>query len=299
VTTNEIEEAVSNADIIMVITPSLAHDDIAKACAPYLKDGQIVFLHPGSTFGALSFKQILKKENCTANVDIAESSTLIYATRKVENGKVNVLGIKERLLVAALPAVNSDKVAEMLRTAYPSVEPVENVMVTSMDNTNPIIHPLTTILSTSLIESNKEWLFYWDGVTPSVGSFMEEMDGERLNIARKLGLKMDSLKEQYVHDYNADAPTIFEAFKKVNAYKGVKGQHSLNTRYILEDIPMGLAPFVSFGKKLGVKVERMELIMRLCELILHKDLTSNARTLENLGLGDLSANELMSLIING
>ncbi len=61
--TSIIEEALAKADMIMVVVPSSAHADIAKACAPYLRDGQIVVLHPGRTCGAIEFAKVLHDEN--------------------------------------------------------------------------------------------------------------------------------------------------------------------------------------------------------------------------------------------
>ena len=44
--TSNIEEALEKAEMIMVVVPSSAHADIAKICAPFLKDGQTVILAP-------------------------------------------------------------------------------------------------------------------------------------------------------------------------------------------------------------------------------------------------------------
>lgn len=297
--TNDLEEAINDADIVMVIAPALAHNDIAKSCAPYLKDGQVVALHPGATFGALAFRKVLLDENCKANVSITETSTLIYACRMIEPGKTRILGIKDRLQIATLPAIKTEEVVELLRCAYPQVEPLDNVMLTSLDNTNPIIHPAATLLNTSMIESGKEWLFYWDGITTSVGDLIDDLDKERLNIAEKLGYKMDAIKDQYRIEYHAEGKNISEIFRNTEAYSGVHGQKSIDTRYITEDIPMGLVPFISLGKKLGVKVERMEVISKLCEFMLHRDLTSYGRSLENLGLDHMTIDEIMSLIMEG
>ncbi|QZY54508.1 NAD/NADP-dependent octopine/nopaline dehydrogenase family protein [Crassaminicella profunda] len=297
--TNDLEEALSGADIIMVITPALDHAQVAKDCAPYLKDNQMIVLHPGATFGALAFYKALKDENCKADTTIVETSTLIYACRLSKPGMACILGIKDRLQIAALPAVKTEEVVKILKSAYPQIEGLDNVMMTSLDNTNPMIHPPATLFSTSLVESNKDWLFYWDGITTAVGNFIEGMDHERLNIAEKLGYKMDAIKDQYRVEYHAEGENISEIFKNTDAYSGVYGQKTLETRYILEDIPMGLVPFVSLGKKLGVQVERMELIIKLSELMLQKDLTSYGRSFENMGLNKMSMDEIMNLIING
>ncbi len=52
--TNDIAEAVRDAELIVCPAPAHAQPDIAKALAPHLKDGQVVFLPPG-TFGSMLF----------------------------------------------------------------------------------------------------------------------------------------------------------------------------------------------------------------------------------------------------
>jgi len=48
--TADIAEAVLGVSLILCPTPATAQADIAKALAPHLADGQVVFLPPG-TFG--------------------------------------------------------------------------------------------------------------------------------------------------------------------------------------------------------------------------------------------------------
>src|SRR5260370_22505812 len=59
--TSELAEALDGAKLIMVVIPATGHRTIATACAPYLKDDQIVILIPGRTGGALEFRQTLKE----------------------------------------------------------------------------------------------------------------------------------------------------------------------------------------------------------------------------------------------
>ena len=53
--TSNIAEALEKAEMIMVVVPSSVHGDVAKVCAPHLKNGQIIVLHPGRTCGAIEF----------------------------------------------------------------------------------------------------------------------------------------------------------------------------------------------------------------------------------------------------
>ena len=51
--TSDIAEALTSADVIMVVLPASGHRGVAHTCAPHLRDGQIVILNPGRTGGAL------------------------------------------------------------------------------------------------------------------------------------------------------------------------------------------------------------------------------------------------------
>ncbi|MCP4022428.1 MAG: NADP transhydrogenase subunit alpha, partial [Desulfobacteraceae bacterium] len=105
--TTKIEKALKGADIIMIVAPAIAHKDIAKACAPHLKTGQIIFIHPGATFGALEFKKTLNQEECDADVTIAESNSLLYACRSEKPGQATIFGIKKELMAAAIPSTRT------------------------------------------------------------------------------------------------------------------------------------------------------------------------------------------------
>jgi len=297
--TTDLGHAVNGAHTIMVIAPAMAHRHIAKSLGPFLQDGQLIVLHPGATCGALEFVQVLKDEKCRAKVTIGETNSLIYACRSSRPGQATILGIKKKLLVAALPASKSSQVASHLNTAYPQIHAADNVFVTSFDSTNPIVHPAPILLNTGRIESREEWLFYWDGFTPTVGAFVENMDAERIAVGKALGIDLWSCREQYKIEYGVNEKTLSEAVKKTEAYADIKGPHSLETRYLLEDIPMGLVPLAAIGKHLNVPVERMETIIKLGEFILGKDLTHTGRTLERMGLSGMTAVEMRRFIETG
>lgn len=297
--TTNMKEALQDSDIILITVPATAHAEVAKACAPYLVDGQIVVLNPAATFGSLAFRKVLNDEGCQADVTLAETNTLLYGCRLIEAGRTQVFGLKNRILAAALPAVKNDRVIDMLQIAFPQVEAVESVMITSFDNTNPILHPAATLLCTGLVESKEDWLFYVDGYTPSIGRFVEKMDEERLAIAKALGLDLISCREQYEIEYDVFEPTLADSVRKNKVYQGIKGQKSLDTRYLTEDIPMGLVPFASIGRMLNVPVERMELVIKLSESLLEKDLITGARTVENIGIDEMTAAEFMEFVKTG
>lgn len=297
--TTNIEEALQDADIVLITVPATAHTLVAKACAKHLKDGQIIVLNPAATFGSLAFEKTLHDEGCTANVTLAETNTLLYGCRIIEAGRTQVFGLKNRILIAALPATETPRVVAALQTAFPQFEAADSILVTSFDNTNPILHPATTLLNAGTIESDREWHFYIDGFTPSIGRFVESMDEERLAIGRALGLELLSCRQQLEVEYDVYENSLSESVRNNSVYQDIKGQKTLDTRYLSEDIPMGLVPFVALGKLLQLPTARMEVIIEMAQLVLDRDLMTHARTLENLGIDDMTAEEFLQYVQTG
>lgn len=108
--TSNIAEALAGVKVIMVVLPASGHFDIATACAPHLQDGQIIVLNPGRTGGALEFRQVLRNNNCTANVIIAEAETFLFASRSMGPAEAHIFRRKNTLPLAALPASKTQDV---------------------------------------------------------------------------------------------------------------------------------------------------------------------------------------------
>lgn len=297
--TTDIAEAVRGAEIVMVILPALYHRDIAKKLAPHLEDGQIVFIHPGATFGAFEFKQVFEEENCKADVIIAEAQSLLYACRINKPAYASIKGMKDNLLVAAIPATKTIEVLEKINKAFPEMIPAENVLDTSLNNLNAIMHPGPTILNISMIESPYDWRYYKDGITPSIGAFIQDMDQERVELGKMFKLKLPSVIEQYKTLYDSDGSNLTEAVKNTKAYDDVMGQKRIDTRYMLEDIPMSLYPMVSLASHFGIPCERMRCIVDLGAFIIQKDLKTVGRSVKSLGFESLSLEEIIDYAQTG
>lgn len=293
--TNDIKEALEDADIVIVTLPSLYHASIAKACTPYLKDGQIVVLHPTATFGSIEFRKVLMDENCKADIIIADTQTLLYTCRSPKPGYASIFGIKNVVLTAALPAKYTEKVLRVLNTAFPQFIPAENVLRTGLENMNAMMHPAPTILNTGRIESQEDFLYYLDGITPTIGHYIEEMDKERIELGKAVGLELTPTTDWYRKMYNATGGTLCELAKSTECYKEVKGQNTLRTRYVLEDIPNSLEPMVSLGHMLGVDVSKMEIIVNLVRGMLGDEIVPG-RTMTKLGLEGMDAEQLKKLV---
>ena len=298
--TSDMAEALAQADVVMVVVPSSAHADVAAVCAPYLHDGQIIVLHPGRTCGAIEFDKVLRDKNCSAHVTIAEAETFIYASRSDGPAQARIFRIKEAVPLAALPASSTHPVLEALRPAYPQFIDGVNVLHTGLNNMGAIFHPALTLLNAGRIEStNGDFQFYIEGVTPSVARVLEELDRERVTVASALGIRARNAMEWLLMAYNASGNDLNEAIHNQTGYYGIKAPTTLNHRYLFEEVPMSLVPIAALGQRYGVSVRAMDSIIQLACTIHRTDYWRRGRTLDKLGIAQLSVSEITRYVNEG
>jgi opine dehydrogenase len=298
--TSDMAEAVGESDLIMVVVPSSAHADIARTCAPYLRDGQIVVLHPGRTLGAVEFQKVLCDQACKADITVAEAETFIYASRSDGPAQARIFRIKEAVPIAALPASRTSNVLVALAPAFPQFIDGESVLHTGLNNMGAIFHPALTILNAGRIESTfGDFEFYMEGVTTSTARVLEALDRERVTVAASLGIRARTAMEWLEMAYNASGEDLNEAIHNQTGYLGIKAPSTLNHRYIFEDIPMSLVPIAALGQRYGVSVRGMDSLIRLACIIHRTDYWRRGRTLDKLAIDRLSVGELTQYVMQG
>jgi opine dehydrogenase len=297
--TCDIHKAVADVDIIMVTIPATGHYQVARMLSPHLRNGQIILLNPGRSCGALEVYETLRRSGCDSNVVVAEAQTFIYACRATGQNSVKIFSVKREVSLAAIPAVYTHRVLKLLSGAYPQFIQANNVMETSMNNFGAIFHPAPTLLNSGHIERGQSFDYYIEGITPSIGYMLERLDKERLKVARALGVKTSSAKQWLEETYGARGDTIFEAIQNTPAYKGLTAPKGLNTRYIYEDIPFSLVPISSIGSNLGIDTPAIDTIIHLAILITGRDFWKEGRTVERLGLKDLTVAQIHRLAQTG
>ena len=263
ITTN-IQEAVKDSEIIMVTTVANAHRAVAKSLAPYIEDGQIIILNPGRTCGALVFKQTLNDTGCNKRYYLGEAQTLVYACRVVKNGLVNIIGIKDEVLLSGLPAADTDYILEKINPVYPSFIKTDNVLRTSLENIGAMFHPCVLLFNAATIERNEMFWFYRD-MTEQVAEFIEKFDAERLAVGKAYGIDLLSVKDWIKFAYkDTEGETLCERMKKNPAYYDIKSPSTIFTRQLTEDIPTGVLPIMQLGKVAGVKTPLLQSITNIC-----------------------------------
>ena len=298
---HELEAALDGADIIYAVGPAYSTRPFAEACRPYLRQGQIVIVCPSSCGGAIEFQNGAGLKLRDETVLVSETSTLPYAVRLLEPGKIRVFNkLKGGLLLAAVPAKNTNYVLAQVSDVYPAMSAAKNVLQTSLQNGNPVIHPTITLMNVALIERTKgDFDFYHQGVTPAVGRLIEGVDKERVAIGNKLGVEVIPDPELGVIQGYMTEATYDNGFVTSPGFEGVKAQPRLDYRYFNEDVGYGLVFLQNLGDQVGVKTPVMSAVITLVSLLMERDYVGEAkRTMETLGLSKHSAEELEELMAN-
>ncbi len=296
---HDVERAVSGADVVYLVGPAYSTGPFAEACGPHLAAGQTVIVCPSSCAGAVVFKNAAGLDLRDERIVVAETNTLPYAVRLMEPGRIRVFHLlRDGLLAAALPAGNTSAVVDLMREVYPGTKAARNVLQTSLQNGNPVIHPSVTLLNAGLLErTGGDFLFYEEGVTPAVGRLMKAVDDERIAIGSKLGVEILSDPELGRQQGYMTEASYDTGYSKAPGFEGIKAQGSLDHRYLNEDAGFGLVFIKSLGDQLGVETPNISAVIRLASVVMDRDyLGEAARTVESLGLSGHSAAELMDLV---
>jgi len=296
---HEIEKALDGADIIHAVGPAYSTRPFAEACKPHLKPGQIVIVNPSSCGGSIEFKNGAGLDLRDEDIVVAETSTLPYAVRLLEPGRIKIFNkLTGGLLMAAVPAKKTDYVLEQVRDVYPAMSAAKNILQTSLQNGNPVIHPAITLMNVALIERTRgDFDFYHQGVTPAVGRLVQAVDRERIAIGKKLGVEVIPDPELGVIQGYMTEATYDTGFNTAPGFAGVKAQSSLDYRYFNEDVGYGLVFLQGLGEQVGVATPVMSAVVALVSLLMERNYVGEARrTMATLGLSKYTARELEQLV---
>lgn len=299
--TNNIEKAIKNVDVIMVVLPASAHKFIANKIAPIVASNQYIVLNPGRTGGALEFKNIIAKYNPIKEVCIIEAQTLLFACRSLCDGKVKIFGKKNEVKLSALPAIRTNEFINVVNEAFPEFTGSRNVLETSFNNVGAMLHPIPTLLNCGRIENTYgDFQYYIDGITPSISKVIEEADYERMLIAKKLNVKAISLREWLNYTYGAKGDTLCQALINTKGYHGITAPPNMETRYIYEDVPQSLVPISDMGRHLGIGTPTINSIIQLASIIHNTDYFKYGRKIADMGLARLSTvDEIINYVVTG
>lgn len=297
--TTDIREALSDTKLIFVVTPTFAHPSMAETMGAYLQKGQTIVLVPGGIGGSILFRKCLCKAGAPNEIYVGETSTLPYACRKLDACSVWIRGVKATFEVAAYPSRDTDRVLALVRACYPVAKRVVNIMETALSNLAPFIHPAVVLLNVGSIERKNRVLFYHEGITPSVQALIEGLDDERRALGEAFGLSLEPAAQVMLNRYHhqgAKGCSLREVAMSNPVYAWSEMPERIDTRYLTDDIPMGLMPLCALARQAGTPYRLMESIISIAEQLIGKRGFAEAKTLDDIDMAGLAIPDILQML---
>ncbi len=295
--TDSIGEAIEGAALVLIPSPAIAQGDIARAMAPHLVDGQVVFLPPG-TFGSYVMSRIVRDAGCTADVAWAETGTLPYLARKHGEREVNVTVRAIHLPTGVYPARHEQQAIEAIRRAFPSVHACGDALSGALMNAGPVIHPPLIVMNAAPLQHFERWDIHNEGTQRAVRDVTDCLDRERIAVREALGYGAPHypLRDHYEND----RWMYGDAHKQLVKSGDWRENIDLYThRYVTEDTELGLAFLASVARYAEVDAPVAHGLLAVAGGFLGRDLRRGPRTLEALGLAQLPRADLQHRLQEG
>ncbi len=261
ITTDPREAA--NADLVIMVLPAFAHGPTLKALAPHLAEEVVVGAIPARSGFELQADYYLNSKSAKRTIFCGQ--TLPWACRIVEKGrKVKVLGLKEQVGLASVPAGAAPEISAWLSRALKvNFTPLKGSLAVSLGNIGQVIHPgiMYGLLKNynGAVWSEEEIPLFYQGVTEEIADLLEALSAEILQIAtllaQKYSIDLDevlSVRQWLFDSYSStikDKSSLARAFCTNRSYRGLKVpvikenmgyRPDFKSRYLTEDIPYGL-----------------------------------------------------------
>ncbi len=301
--TTDAQEAVTGADVVLVVVPAFGQRRMAELLADHLTEDQVVVLEPGNFGGSLEFAQVMLAKGRTKLPILVEFQCMMYTGWKDSPTTVWTSGFKRGTWASAFPANRNKEAMAVLHQIYPDLIEAHNVFETGMSNVNTVFHAPMMMCNVGWLEfTGGDFMLYRDGDSKSVGNLVQAVDNERLAVGRAAGMNLEPSMDIILRWYGymgCKGNTLWEAMTTNPAYQLDRAPSSITHRFFTEDIPYGMIPLRDLGRLAGVPTPNTAAIATIVSTLLQRDLEKEARSLDRLGLKGLDLQGVKKVLTEG
>lgn len=294
--TSVIDEALADAEIIILVTPAFAHKRYAELLKGRLNEHQILLIYPGA-FSALLFKSVFGDSPMPI---IGEVNNLPYDTRLIGPAKVQVFG-RNPVNIGVFPACKSAEVLARVEKIHTFEKVYQDVMEAGLSIVNPAFHSGLCLLSVTAIENaaKRPFFLYEHGVTPASVKLNLQLDNERKQIGNALGYVLMPIEDFSGMQTGYSWQELYMRIHGNISLTPISGPDSIESRYFTEDAPYGLVPWSLIGQAYGIDTPIIDSIITIYNVIHEKDWRKVGRNLADMGIEGMGLNDLKRFLNTG
>lgn len=266
--TTDIASAIDGAKFLVVTTTAKGHKPMAELLKGKLQEGQRIVIITGN-WGAYEFYSVLKEEVLAKHVIIGETSGNLAASPSLTYPATTMMKpSKKSMSFATVPGSAGAMVVEELAQAFPEFYAVENVLDTSINNTNPPVHVPFCLFNITRMANGEDVQFYGECLPPILLNFTMAADAERCQVAEAVGGKAKTILELMNSAWKVEYDNIKDLGLDNASLKSVKLPKTPYHRFLTEDVPYGYMAVSRLGKKYGVPTPRIDLMVEAYRYLL-------------------------------
>lgn len=294
----DCKDVVANADVVVIALPANGHKMVMDAATPHLSEGVPVIISSHSSFGALYLSKQLAGRK--VSLPIIVWGTTLVTGRQSGPTEVDVATVRQKLDVATLPFNALDQGFELCTALFGDrFVKRDGLLAIALSNLNPQNHLGIALLNLTRMEKAEQWS-QGENVTPAVGRVIEALDAERLAIAAHFGIAVRTVEEHFSLSFHVPMGTVSEMNQEMDRQgRGGFGPTTIESRYILEDVPFGLLPTVLLGKISGNPATLHDAGISILSAAYGRNLKGDNDILPALGIEGMADADLESLCRKG
>lgn len=277
--------ALAENDVIVLALPANGHRAVFDALLPHLAPRHTVIISGHLSFAALYLAKRLAERG--VQIPIAVWNTTVLTSKAASATEIRVGAIRGQVDMAAVPAHLAPQAAKVCTALFGDRFAVkDDILTITLSNVNPQSHLGIALCNLTRIERGETW-GQNSCITPAVGRFLEALDRERLAVARALGKSVRTIFDHQALSYGAMGTSVAEvAQAQATQGRDPLGPKTLDTRYVLEDVPFGLAVTDFLAQLSGAEVPLHRSGIAILNACYGRDLAAKNDLLPDLGISD-------------
>ncbi len=285
----EDAKALAASDVIILALPAYGYRTVLQALIPHIEPRHIVIFSGHLSFAALFLSKQLAMRGIEIPI-VAWNTTALTAKAPLSPMRVHVGAIRARIDMATIPRHLSRQAVEICASLFGDrFRPADDLLTIALSNLNPQNHLGIALCNFTRMERGEDWCQNTN-VTPGVANFLIALDKERLRIARAFGKSVRSIQDTMAAALEASNNTVAEMYE-LQVARGTNplGPKTLDTRYVLEDVPFGLVPTLMLARMANIAAPLHKSGVDILSACYGCDLVSKNDLLEELGSMDLAS----------